>query len=110
MIEFGSGITIIPLNMFFSQFPFGMLGDSCLHTFNLLFNALALHLTVGRYSDIQGDLHGHSPDWVIQWVVDPQFFHHPAQKKLIDGIPAALPAWMFSNCTMNLSFSFHCFS
>jgi len=28
---------------------------------------------MGRYSGIKGDFHGHSPDWVILWVVDPQF-------------------------------------
>jgi hypothetical protein len=36
-----------------------------------LFNALALHLTAGRYSGIQGDLHGHSPDWDFLWIVVP---------------------------------------
>jgi hypothetical protein len=71
-IEFGTGITIIPINMFFYQFPFGMLGDSFLQTFNLLFNALALHLAVGRHSDVQSDFHGHSPDWGFLWVVVPQ--------------------------------------
>jgi hypothetical protein len=59
--------------MFFCQFPFGMLDDSFLQTFNLLFNALALHLTVGRYSGIKSDLHGCSPDWVILRGIDLQF-------------------------------------
>jgi hypothetical protein len=49
-----------------------MLSYSFMKSLNLLFNALTLHLTVGRYSGIKGDFHGHSPDWVIPGVVGPR--------------------------------------
>jgi hypothetical protein len=71
-IELGTRVTIIAINMFRCQLPIGMLGNSHLQSLNLLFYTLTLHLTVGRYSGIKGDLHGHSPDWVIPGKVAPR--------------------------------------
>ena len=71
-IELGTRVTIVAVNMLRCQLPIGMLGYSLLQSFNLLFYALTLHLTVGRYSGIKGDFHGHSPDWVIPGVVAPR--------------------------------------
>jgi len=30
-------------------------------------------LAIGRYSGVEGDLHAHSPDWLILWALDPRF-------------------------------------
>jgi hypothetical protein len=68
-IELGTRVTIVTINMLRCQLPIGVLGYCILHSFNLLFNALTLHLTVGRYSCIKGDFHGHSPDRVIPGIV-----------------------------------------
>ena len=72
-IELGTGITIIAIYMLLCQLPLGLLRNRFSQTLDLLFNALTLHLAVGRYSGVEGDLHGLSPDWVILWAVDPWF-------------------------------------
>jgi hypothetical protein len=64
-IEFGPRVTIITINMLRGKFPIWMLGDCLSQSFNLLLNALTLHLSVGRYSSVQSNLHDHSPDWVV---------------------------------------------
>src|SRR3990172_9356759 len=71
-IELGTRVTIVAINMLRCQLPIGILSYSLLQSLNLLFNALTLHLTVGRYSGIKSDFHGHSPDWVIPGVVGPR--------------------------------------
>jgi hypothetical protein len=71
-IELGPRVTIVAIHMLRSQLPIGILNYCLLQSLNLLFNALTLHLTVGRYSGINGDLHGHSPEWVIPGDVAPQ--------------------------------------
>jgi len=68
-IEPRTRVTIVAINMLRCQLPIGVLSYSCMKSLNLLFNALTLHLTVGRYSGIKGDFHGLSPDWVIPEVV-----------------------------------------
>jgi putative transposase len=71
-IELGTRVTIVAIHMLWCQFPIGILAYSLLQSFNLLLYALTLHLTVGRYSGIKGDLHDHSPDWVIPGDVVPR--------------------------------------
>jgi hypothetical protein len=72
-IELGPRVTIVPIYVLRCQLPIGILNHSLLQSLNLLFYALTLHLTVGRYSGIKGDFHDHSPAWVDPEVVLPRF-------------------------------------
>ena len=72
-IELRACIPIVAINVLLRQLPIGMLGYGFPQTFNLLFNTLTLHLTVGRYSSIKSYLHFCSPDCFLLGADGPQF-------------------------------------